>query len=87
MKKRFSEEQIVGFLREAERGVAVKDLCRRRGFSEASYYLWRSKYGGMEVSDVKRLKALEAENARLKKLLAESMLENEVSREALRKKW
>jgi len=87
VKKRFSEEQIVGFLREAERGAAVKDLCRRHGFSEASYYLWRSKYGGMEVSDVKRLKALESENARLKKLLAESMLENEVSREALRKKW
>ena len=87
MKKRFTEEQIVGFLREAERGVAVKDLCRRRGFSEASYYLWRSKYGGMEVSDVRRLKALESENARLKRLLAESMLEHEVSREALRKKW
>lgn len=87
MKKRFSEEQIIGFLREAERGVAVKELCRRHGFSEASYYLWRSKFGGMDVSDAKRLKALEAENARLKKLLAESMLENEVSREALRKKW
>ena len=87
VKKRFSEEQIIGFLREAERGVAVKDLCRRHGFSEASYYLWRSKFGGMDVSDAKRLKALEAENARLKKLLAESMLENEVSREALRKKW
>ena len=87
VKKRFSEEQIVGFLKEAERGVAVKDLCRRRGFSEASYYLWRSKYGGLEVSEVKRLKALETENARLKKLLAESMLENEISREALRKKW
>jgi putative transposase len=87
VKKRFTEEQIVGFLREAERGVAVKDLCRRRGFSEASYYLWRSKYGGMEVSDVRRLKALESENARLKRLLAESMLEHEVSREALRKKW
>ena len=87
MKKRFTEEQIIGFLRETERGVAVKDLCRRHGFSEASYYLWRSKFGGMDVSDAKRLKALEAENARLKKLLAESMLENEVSREALRKKW
>ena len=87
MKKRFTEEQIIGFLREAERGVAVKDLCRRRGFSEASYYLWRSKFGGMDVSDAKRLKALEAENARLKKLLAESTLESEVSREALRKKW
>jgi len=87
VKKRFSEEQIIGFLREADKGVAVKELCRKHGFSEASYYLWRSKFGGMDVSDAKRLKALEAENARLKKLLAESMLENEVTREALRKKW
>ena len=87
MKKRFTEEQIIGFLREADRGMAVKELCRKHGFSEASYYLWRSKFGGMDVSDAKRLKALEAENARLKKLLAESMLENEVTREALRKKW
>jgi putative transposase len=76
VKKRFSEEQIVGFLNEAKRGVAVKDLCRHRGFSEASYYLWRSKYGGLEVSEVKRLKALETENARLKKLLAESSPDN-----------
>jgi putative transposase len=87
VKKRFSEEQIIGFLREADRGIPVKELCRKHGFSEASYYLWRSKFGGMDVSDAKRLKALEAENAKLKKLLAESMLENEVSREALRKKW
>jgi putative transposase len=87
MKKRYSEEQIIGFLKEAESGITVKDLCRRHGFSEASFYLWRSKFGGMDVSDAKRLKALEAENARLKKLLAESMLENEVTREALRKKW
>ena len=87
MKKRFSEEQIVGILREAEAGVAVKELCRKHGFSEASYYAWRSKYGGMEVSDVKRLKSLDAENARLKRLLAETMLENEVIKEALRKKW
>lgn len=87
MKKRFTEEQIIGFLREADKGVAIKELCRKHGFSEASYYLWRSKYGGMDVSDAKRLKALEIENARLKKLLAESMLENEVTREALRKKW
>ena len=65
----------------------MKELCRKRGFSEASFYLWRSKYGGMSVSDAKRLKALEAENAKLKKLLAESLLENEVTREALRKKW
>ena len=87
MKKRFSEEQIIGFLREAEKGVPMKELCRKHGFSEASFYLWRSKFGGMDVSDAKRLKALEAENAKLKKLLAESMLENEVTREALRKKW
>ncbi len=77
MKKRFSEEQIIGFLKEADRGVAVKELCRRHRFSQASYYAWRSKYGGMDVSDAKRLK----------KLWAESMLENEVTREALRKKW
>lgn len=87
MKKRFSEEQIIGFLREAEAGLAVKELCRRHGFSEASYYLWRSKFGGMSVSDARRLKELESENVRLKKLLAESILENEVTREALRKKW
>ena len=87
MKKRFSEEQIIGFLREGDRGIPVKELCRKHGFSEASYYLWRSKFGGMDVADAKRLKALESENAKLKKLLAESMLENEVSREALRKKW
>ena len=87
MKKWFTEEQIIGFLREADKGIALKDLCRKHGFSEASYYLWRSKYGGMDVSDAKRLKSLEGENARLKKLLAESMLENEVTREALRKKW
>lgn len=66
MKKRYSEEQIIGFLREAEGGIKVKDLCRRHGFSEASFYAWRSKFGGMDVSDAKRLKALEAENAKLK---------------------
>jgi putative transposase len=87
VKKRFSEEQIIGFLREAESGLPVAELCRRHGFSEASYYLWRSKFGGMSVSDAKRLKELEAENSRLKRLLAESMLENEVTKEALRKKW
>lgn len=87
MKKRYTEEQIIGFLAEADAGVAVKDLCRRHGFSEGSYYLWRSKFGGLTVSDAKRLKALEAENARLKKLLAEAMLEQEVTREVLRKKW
>ncbi len=87
MKKRFSEEQIIGFLREAEAGVTVKDLCRRKGFSPASFYQWRAKFGGMSVSEAKRLKALEAENGRLKKLVAELMLESEVVREALKKKW
>ena len=87
MKKRYSEEQIIGFLKEAESGVPIKELCRRHGFSEASYYLWRSKFGGMDVSDAKRLKALETENTRLKKLLAEALLENEVTKEVLRKKW
>lgn len=86
MKKRYTEEQIIGFLREADAGMGVKELCRRHGFSEASYYLWRSKYGGMTVSDAKRLKALEVENTRLKKLLADAMLEQEVTREVLRKK-
>ena len=65
----------------------MAELCRRQGFSEASYYLWRSKFGGMNVSDAKRLKELETENRRLKKLLAESMLESEITKEALRKKW
>ena len=87
MKKRFTEEQIIGFLREAEAGMPVKELCRKHGFSEASYYLWRSKFGGMTVPEARRLKELETENGRLKKLLAEQVLENEVIKDALRKKW
>ena len=87
MKQRFSETQIIGFLREADAGVAVKELCRRHGFSDASYYLWRRKFGGMTVPDVKRLKALEQENTRLKKLLAEALLAQAVTQEVLRKKW
>lgn len=87
MKKRFSETQIIGFLREADAGVAVQELCRRHGFSDASYYLWRRKFGGLDVSDAKRLKALEQENARLKRLLAEAMLAQAVTQEVLRKKW
>jgi putative transposase len=87
VKKRFTEEQIIGFLKEAEAGIAVAELCRRHGFSDASFYLWRNKFGGMSVSDAKRLKELEGENTRLKRLLAEAMLENEVTKEALRKKW
>lgn len=87
MKKRYTDEQIIGFLQEAEGGVPLKELCRRHGFSEGSFYVWRNKFGGMNVSDAKRLRELETENARLKKLLAESLLENEVSREVIRKKW
>ncbi len=87
MKKRFTEEQTIGFLREAVAGMPIAELCRKHAFSEASYYLWRSKFSGMNVSDAKRLKELELENARLKRLLAESLLENEVTKEALRKKW
>lgn len=67
--------------------MPMKQLCRKHGFSEASFYVWRKKYGGMDVTDAKRLKALEEENAKLKKWLAESLLEQEVTREALRKKW
>ncbi len=84
VKKWFSEAQIIGFLKEADSGVSVKEQCRGYGFSDTRGYLRRSKFGGMDVSDTKRLKALEAENARLKKLLAESVLENEVTQEALR---
>lgn len=85
--KRFSEEQIIGFLKEAEAGVPVKELCRKHGFSDASFYTWRSKFGGIEVPDAKRLKALEQKNARLKKLLADTMLDKEALEAALRKKY
>jgi putative transposase len=76
MKKRFSQEQIIGVLKEQEAGFAVKDIIRRHGIAEQTFYRWKSKFGGMEVSDAKRLRELEAENARLKKLYAESMLDN-----------
>jgi putative transposase len=87
VKKRFSEEQIIGFLKEVDTGIPVKELCRKHGFSEGSYYIWRGKFGGMSVPEAKRLKELESENARLKKLLAETMLESEIIKEALKKKW
>lgn len=83
----FSEEQIIGVLREVEAGMPIKDLCRQHGFSEASYYLWRSKFGGMSVPDAERLKDLDAENTRLKKLLAEQVLENDIIKDASRKMW
>ncbi len=86
MKKRYSEEQIIGFLREADAGLPVKDLCRKHGFSEASYHAWKAKFGGMNVSDAQRLKALEAENSKLKRLLANSMLEVDALREVLKGK-
>lgn len=87
MKKRFTEEQIIGVLKEAEAGMKVADLCRKHGISDATYYNWKAKFGGMTVSDAQRLKALEAENARLKRLLAESMLDNAALKDVLGRKW
>jgi putative transposase len=77
MKSRFTDEQIIGFLKQAESGVTVKDLCRKHGFSDATFYKWRGRFGGMEATDARRLRELENENAKLKKLLAEAMLDNE----------
>lgn len=77
MKKRFTDEQIIGFRKQAAAGTPIKDLCRKDGFSDASFYLWCRKFGGMDAADAKRLKAREAENAKLKKLLAEAMLDIE----------
>jgi putative transposase len=87
MKKRFTEEQIIGVLKEAEAGMKVAELCRKHGISDATYYNWKAKFGGMIVSDAQRLKALEAENARLKQLLAESMLDNAALKDVLDRKW
>jgi putative transposase len=84
-KSRYSESQIISILKEAESGIPVAELCRKHGFSDGSFYTWRSKYGGMDVSEVKRLKALEEENTRLKKLLADTMLDKEALEVALRK--
>lgn len=86
-KQRFSEEQIIAVLKEQEAGAKAADLCRKHGISEATFYNWKAKYGGMEVSEAKRLKALEDENAKLKKLLAEQMLDAAALRELLSKKW
>ncbi len=79
-RSRFTEEQIIGILKEHETGIPVLDLCRKHGFSDASIYKWKAKYGGMEVSEAKRLKALEDENAKLKRMLADAMLDNVVNR-------
>jgi len=86
-RSRFTEEQIIGILREQEAGQKTADVCRRHGVTEATFYKWKSKFGGMEVSDAKRLKALEAENNRLKKLLAETMLDNAMLKDINSKKW
>ena len=87
MKKRFTEEQIIGILKEAEAGKKVADICRQHGIAEATYYNWKAKFGGMTVSDAHRLKAMEAENAKLKRLLAESMLDNAALKDVLCRKW
>jgi len=86
-RSRFSEEQIIGILKEQEAGAPTADVCRRHGISSATFYKWKAKYGGLEVSEARRLKALEDENARLKKLLAESMLNEAALRDLLGKKW
>jgi putative transposase len=86
-RNRFTEDQIIGILKEQEAGVPVADLCRKHGVSNASIYKWKAKYGGMDISEAKRLKALEDENARLKKLLADAMLENSALKDLLGKKW
>jgi len=84
-RSRFGEEQIIAILREQEAGAATGEVCRRHGISEATFYKWKAKYGGMEVSDAKRLKGLEDENRRLKKLLAEAMLDNAALKDFLGK--
>jgi putative transposase len=86
-RKRFTEEQIIGVLKEHELGAMVADLCRKHGISEATFYNWKSKFGGMDVSEAKRLKALETENAKLKRLLADAMLDNAALKDLLSKKW
>lgn len=86
-RSRFTEEQIIGILREQESGQKTADVCRRHGISESAFYNWKAKYGGLEVSEAKRLKALEDENAKLKKLLAEAMLDNAILKDVASKKW
>jgi putative transposase len=86
-RSRFTDDQIIGILKEHEAGISAADLCRKHGISDATFYKWRAKYGGMDVSDARRLKALQDENAKLKKLLAESMLDVATLRELLGKNF
>lgn len=87
MKKRFSEEQIIRILREQESGCQVDDICRRHGVAQSTFYAWKSKFGGLEVNEAKRLRELEAENSKLKKLLAETLLEKTALEDVVSKKW
>jgi putative transposase len=86
-RSRFSEEQIIGILKEHEAGVSVAELCRKHGVSDGSIYKWKAKYGGMDVSEAKRLRTLEEENTRLKRLLADAMLDKAALKDLLGKKW
>ena len=86
-RSRFSEEQIIAVLKEQEAGMPTAEVCRRHGISSATFYKWKSKFGGLEVSDARRLRTLEQENSRLKKLLAEAMLDNVVLKDLVSKKW
>jgi putative transposase len=86
-RNRHTEEQIIAILKEHEAGAKTADVCRKHGVSEATFYNWKAKYGGLEVSEAKRLKAVESENARLKKLLADAMLDNAALKDLLAKKW
>lgn len=86
-RSRFTEEQIIGILREQEAGVATAEVCRRHGVSSATFYKWKAKFGGLNVSEARRLKALEDENARLKRMLADAMLDNVALKDLLGKKW
>jgi len=86
-RSRFTEEQIIGILKEHEAGVSVVDLCRKHGVSDASIYKWKAKFGGMDVSEAKRLRALEDENGKLKRMLADAMLDNVALKDLLGKKW
>lgn len=86
-RSRFTEEQIIGILREQEAGVPVADLCRKHGLSSPTFYKWKAKYGGLDISEARRLKALEDENAKLKRMLADAMLDNVALKDLLGKKW